>query len=226
MGEHFTCVDCGRGFTVSYEKQRWFREKGWAIPKRCDDCLARRKRERGSGRQHVSASPKRPPVQPRRQPTRRARQSSAQPSQQLKQDVRAWWYNPAARFGLLSLVFVLLAGLVAGLVALIAGWPWWVVVLIALLAINVITLVMYRYDKAVAGTKMARVPEAILWLLALCGGSPAALVAMYGFEKRHKTSKLSFLLVFWLILAVQIGLCLLAFWLTKDIAGPSLFGPQ
>ena len=47
-------------------------------------------------------------------------------------------------------------------------------------------------------------PEAVPWLLAALGGSPGAFIAMRVFH--HKTSKTSFQLVFWVIVAVQVGL--------------------
>lgn len=61
-----------------------------------------------------------------------------------------------------------------------------------LLAVNLLTFVAYGIDKYKAvhnGHKSKhlsrRIPEASLLLLALLGGSPAALLAMYLF--RHKT---------------------------------------
>lgn len=82
-------------------------------------------------------------------------------------------------------------------------------VIIWLLAINIITVVTYRYDKNIAGSSRKRVPERGLLLLALIGGSPAAFIAMYLMRPRHKTRKLAFLLPFWLIVIGQIGM----FWL-------------
>lgn len=78
-------------------------------------------------------------------------------------------------------------------------------ILIWLLAINIITVVVYRYDKLVAGSGRSRVPESRLLLLALGGGSPGGYIAMYLMRPRHKTRKLSFLLPFWGIVALQIA---------------------
>lgn len=192
MSEHFTCIDCGRGFTLSYAKQRWFRERGWELPKRCDDCLSHRRWDGDSGNMGISGP--RPPAQPSRQ----FRGGSS----------TTWWHDPYARFGLLSLGFVLLAGIAT----LIAGLPWWLVVLVALLAVNVVTLVLYRYDKAIAGSEQTRVPELILLALAFFGGSPAAFVAIYIFKERHKARKKTFVFVYWLIVAAQLAaLCNLSF---------------
>lgn len=78
-----------------------------------------------------------------------------------------------------------------------------------LAAVNLITVLMYGYDKAVAGTDRMRIPEHVLHLLALLGGSPAALLAQRLF--RHKTRKRAFQLVFWLTVTLQ-ALGLWLFW--------------
>lgn len=78
--------------------------------------------------------------------------------------------------------------------------------LIWLLAINIITVVTYRYDKNIAGSSRSRVAESRLLLLALIGGSLAAYIAMYLMRPRHKTRKFSFLWKFWGIVMGQIGL--------------------
>ncbi len=66
-------------------------------------------------------------------------------------------------------------------------------------------MVVYRYDKMVAGSGRSRVPESRLLLLALVGGTPGAYIAMYLMQPRHKTRKLSFLLPFWGIVALQVA---------------------
>ena len=50
-------------------------------------------------------------------------------------------------------------------------------------------------------------PEIVLWLLAALGGSPGAFIARRVFH--HKTSKTSFQIVFWVIVAVQVALIVL-----------------
>lgn len=64
-----------------------------------------------------------------------------------------------------------------------AWLAWW-------LALNAATALVYGYDKAIAGGPRRRVPERTLLTLALIGGSPGALLAMWLF--RHKTAKRSF----------------------------------
>jgi uncharacterized membrane protein YsdA (DUF1294 family) len=71
----------------------------------------------------------------------------------------------------------------------------------AFAGVNLATLLLYGYDKAVAGGRKTRVPEKILHLLALLGGSPAALLGQRLF--RHKTMKTSFRTMFWLIVVLQ-----------------------
>ena len=71
-------------------------------------------------------------------------------------------------------------------------------------ALSLATFGIYGYDKAQAQNAGPRVPEAVLHLLGLLGGTPGAFVAMRVFH--HKTSKQSFQTIFWIIVAVQIVL--------------------
>ena len=72
-----------------------------------------------------------------------------------------------------------------------------------LLAINVVTFVVYGLDKWKARRGRWRIPEAALLWLAVLGGSPAALLAMWLF--RHKTKHNKFRYGVPLILAVQVA---------------------
>jgi len=90
-----------------------------------------------------------------------------------------------------SLALAAAGGLWLGLDALLA---W-------LLAVNLVTFLTYGYDKSIAGSGSMRVPERVLLLLALAGGSPAALLGMRVFH--HKTAKSSFQQKFWLVLLIQ-----------------------
>lgn len=76
-------------------------------------------------------------------------------------------------------------------------WAW-------LIAINVVALCTYGFDKAMAGALRARVPELTLLLLVVLGGTLGALVAMQVF--RHKTVKRNFQRSFWLMALLQIVL--------------------
>jgi uncharacterized membrane protein YsdA (DUF1294 family)/cold shock CspA family protein len=75
------------------------------------------------------------------------------------------------------------------------------------LALSIAAFGVYGYDKGQAQRGGGRVPEAVLWLLAALGGSPGAFIAMRVFH--HKTSKTSFQIVFWVIVAVQVALLVL-----------------
>ena len=70
-----------------------------------------------------------------------------------------------------------------------------------LLAINLITFTYYGLDKLAARRQWTRVPERVLHLLALLGGSPAALAGQRAW--RHKTIKGRFRACFWAILFLQ-----------------------
>ncbi|HEY0489480.1 MAG TPA: DUF1294 domain-containing protein [Telluria sp.] len=79
-----------------------------------------------------------------------------------------------------------------------SAWlAWW-------LALNVATVLVYGYDKAIAGGRRRRIPERTLLAFALLGGSPGALLAMGGF--RHKTAKVSFKRAMACIVAAQLVL--------------------
>lgn len=39
------CIDCGKTFDLSVEEQNWYKEKGFALPKRCKECRKERRRK-------------------------------------------------------------------------------------------------------------------------------------------------------------------------------------
>lgn len=67
--------------------------------------------------------------------------------------------------------------------------------------ISLLTFLLYRHDKRKAASGGWRVPEKWLHAGELLGGWPGALLAQQFY--RHKTRKLSFQLVFWLIVVVH-----------------------
>lgn len=69
------------------------------------------------------------------------------------------------------------------------------------LVLSVVTLLLYRKDKAAAVRGSWRTPESTLHLVALLGGWPGALVASRAF--RHKTTKQPFVTVRWLTVVVN-----------------------
>jgi len=87
--------------------------------------------------------------------------------------------------------------------------PW---LLAYLVAVNLVTVALYGYDKAAAprARSWPRVPERLLHVLALAGGTPAAWAAGRAF--RHKTLKHRFRRTFWSIAALQAALIGWALW--------------
>ena len=83
------------------------------------------------------------------------------------------------------------------------------IIIYYLLTINLLTFVTYGIDKYKARHKHWRVREASLLLLAVLGGSPAALLAMHLF--RHKTQHNNFRYGVPAILIAQVLLVVLAY---------------
>ena len=88
------------------------------------------------------------------------------------------------------------------------SWP-----LAYLAGINCATMVLYGYDKLIAGSQLLRVPERVLHIFTFAGGTPAALLSQRLF--RHKTIKESFRTQFWMIVFLQVCLFLLWIWLSS-----------
>src|SRR4051812_41320705 len=64
-------------------------------------------------------------------------------------------------------------------------------------------LFAYGFDKRRAVHGNRRVPERTLHILALLGGWPGALMGQRRF--RHKTNKISFLVVFWITVVLHLA---------------------
>src|SRR5690349_8079926 len=74
-----------------------------------------------------------------------------------------------------------------------------------LAGINLIAWLFYGHDKRRAQSGGWRVPESSLHLLELAGGWPSAFLAQLYY--RHKTSKTSYRITFWLIIALHQYIC-------------------
>ena len=101
------------------------------------------------------------------------------------------------------------------LIAAVSGLLWWLHVSLLyayLIGMSIIAFVFYGYDKRQAVKNKSRVPELILHMLALLGGTPGALLGQLFF--RHKTKKLRFRIVFLAIALLQAGLgfCYWRYW--------------
>lgn len=82
--------------------------------------------------------------------------------------------------------------------------------------VSVVTFFLYWSDKRKAQSDNWRTPENVLHALELAGGWPGALIAQQVF--RHKTRKVSYQLVFWLIVLLH-----QVFWIDQLFLGGTLF---
>lgn len=76
-----------------------------------------------------------------------------------------------------------------------------------LIAVNVLAFALMGLDKSKARRGAWRIPEKVLFLAALLGGSLGALLGMFAF--RHKTKHLRFVLGLPVILLLQLTAALL-----------------
>lgn len=95
-------------------------------------------------------------------------------------------------------VFIGGLGLAAWL-GLVAVW-----VPVGYLVLSSLTFAAYAWDKLHAERGTRRTPESTLHLLEALGGWPGALVAQHWL--RHKNRKLSYQVVFWLLVSTHVGL--------------------
>jgi len=83
--------------------------------------------------------------------------------------------------------------------------------LLVFIFMSAVTYAAYYYDKRQARLNQWRVPEKNLHFLSVFGGWPGAIYAQEKF--RHKTSKQSFQLVFWLTITINlVGIVYLFVW--------------
>jgi uncharacterized membrane protein YsdA (DUF1294 family) len=111
----------------------------------------------------------------------------------------------------LVVMAVLCALPVYGVVSLgLRGGSWLPALMYAVL--SAITFGLYGHDKKQARLDGPRTPEKVLHFTELLGGWPGALVAQQVF--RHKTRKLSYQSVFWLIVLLHES-----FWIDRMFLG-------
>ncbi|MCU1750173.1 DUF1294 domain-containing protein [Pseudomonas sp. 6D_7.1_Bac1] len=82
--------------------------------------------------------------------------------------------------------------------------------------VSLLAFFLYWNDKRKARTDRWRTPENILHAVELAGGWPGALLAQQAF--RHKTRKVSYQLVFWIIVLLH-----QVFWIDQLFLGTGLF---
>ena len=75
--------------------------------------------------------------------------------------------------------------------------------LAVLLAMSIGTILVYWWDKRRAQGGGRRIPENVLHLLAVGGGWPGAWWVQR--RLRHKTRKVSFLTVYWILVAIHLA---------------------
>ncbi len=93
--------------------------------------------------------------------------------------------------------------------------PEWPGLFVWLIVHNVVTFLVYGYDKRIAGSGVTRVPEGILLLQVLAGAVVGAPLARSVF--RHKTQKSSFRIRFWACEAL--GLVGVVLWSYRILSG-------
>ena len=70
------------------------------------------------------------------------------------------------------------------------------------LSINVATFILFTYDKGISNTSATRVPESVLYLAALIGGSVGLFLSQQFY--RHKIKKTRFQFILLLIFTIQV----------------------
>ena len=110
--------------------------------------------------------------------------------------------NAKLRFDPAGLVALAAFALLVAFVALARGVPSWAALLYA--GASLLCFVLYGVDKAAARAGRDRISESTLLSLGFVGGWPGAIVAQQVF--RHKTSKRSFRLRFWLSLIANVAI--------------------
>lgn len=101
-----------------------------------------------------------------------------------------------------SLAAIFLAAV--GLLAFLDKLP--ILVFALYVGLSLATFVLYWEDKNAARNNKRRTPENTLHLAALLGGWPGALIGQQ--RLRHKTQKVSFRIVLWLTIVINVGLFL------------------
>lgn len=103
----------------------------------------------------------------------------------------------ASRLGYLAVLGFVGIAVVVAFIRPIPGWVWTLY-----LGMSFVTFVAYALDKRAASSSGWRLSEGSLLALGLAGGWPGAVLAQQ--LLRHKTVKMSFQVVFWVTVAVNV----------------------
>jgi uncharacterized membrane protein YsdA (DUF1294 family)/cold shock CspA family protein len=109
--------------------------------------------------------------------------------------------KPTGQWGKASIFALAFFALLYLVVTLTWGTP--VLLAIGYVVMSLTCGLFYAHDKAAAQENEWRTPEGTLLMLGLVGGWPGAIVAQQ--MLRHKTSKVSFRVAFWLTVLVNVG---------------------
>ena len=105
-------------------------------------------------------------------------------------------HNPKKHFSIIAII------LTAALSALLLYLTKLNILYSYLISLNTITFLTYGYDKHQSKKIGMRIPEMVLHLLTLIGGTLGSLLGQLIF--RHKIKKMKFIIVFWVIVIVQV----------------------
>lgn len=124
------------------------------------------------------------------------------------------WSDRIRRWQLLaSIAWLCMAGVILTATLMPLGLtPSWLLSTYAGLTVvmSLLSFVYYGIDKRRARRDKQRIPERRLHLFALLGGWPGALIAQRFFH--HKTQKMTFRLLYWLIVALHLSLAGYSLW--------------
>ena len=126
------------------------------------------------------------------------------PANAPRRDSRAFRPPPIGNVAWLSLgILLVLPSIALSRLALSSEWR---VLAGVPVIVSLLTFLAYRSDKKRAQTGEWRVSEATLHFMELTGGWPGGLLAQRRY--RHKTSKVSFQVAFWLIVLIHQAIAL------------------
>ncbi|MFZ6655856.1 DUF1294 domain-containing protein [Undibacterium sp. TJN19] len=91
------------------------------------------------------------------------------------------------------------------------NWPVSAAIAVLYLMMSGFTILLYAIDKSAARQRKSRISERTLLLCGLACGWPGAIMAQQIF--RHKTQKLSFRILFFFTVLINLLILALVFWM-------------